>query len=173
MGSGGDPSVTSSGKLRCWRGWFVLGSHRSKRAPEPQTSFACNFLNFKEDMRPCDVHIFFPKVYTRIMGIMCIYHSGSRQENRNFDKSFKLIQGIGYTGNREARTPRRNGEGATTPSGAQGTQGRGGLWRPRAEAIPGLLVPWRRRPRGSCGRRGRRWSISAAGDATGSREQAR
>lgn len=66
---------------------------------------------------------FFSKVYTRIMGIMCVYHSGSRQENRNFDKSFKLIQGIGYTGNREARTPRRMVRELLHPQGLRGHKG--------------------------------------------------
>lgn len=52
--------------------------------------------------------IFFsPKVYIRVMGIMRVYHSGSRQENRNFGKSLKLIQGIGYTGNSKVRKPGR------------------------------------------------------------------
>lgn len=52
--------------------------------------------------------IFFsPKVYIRVMGIMRIYHSGSRQENRNYGKSLRLIQGIGYTGNSKVRKPGR------------------------------------------------------------------
>lgn len=73
---------------------------------KPQTSFMCNFLNFKENRQPCYVHIFFLK-YTRFMGMMCVYQSASRQESGNFGKAFKLIQGIGYTGNERMRKPNR------------------------------------------------------------------
>lgn len=51
--------------------------------------------------------IFFSKVYTCFMGMMCVYQSGSRQESGNFGKAFKLIQGIGYTGNERMRKPNR------------------------------------------------------------------
>lgn len=36
-------------------------------------------------------------IYVCFMGTMYVHQSGSRQEKRNFSKSFKLIQGIGYT----------------------------------------------------------------------------
>lgn len=41
------------------------------------------------------------------MNIRCVHQSGSKQENRNLGKSFKLIQGIDYTENRRVRNPNR------------------------------------------------------------------
>lgn len=89
---------------------------------------------------------FFPKVYTCFMNVMYIYQSGSRQENRNFSKSFKLIQGIGYTGNARMRKPDKTmrqprdeqQQEAATTSRAQGTQGRGGFMETRNWGHPGV-----------------------------------
>lgn len=120
---------------------------------------------------------FFPKVYTCFMAIMCVHQSGSRQENRNFGKSFKLIQEIGYTGNRRVKKPNRmmryprdfQQQKAATTLRAWGKQGRCCFiemrrWGHLREAW--IMVET---PRGRCCHRGRSWSISTARNATGTK----
>lgn len=51
-----------------------------------------------------------------------VFLLGSRQEDRNFGKSFKLIQGIDYTGNREARKPLGMMRKLLPPQGLRGQE---------------------------------------------------